>query len=105
MWEGPGQGRKLGGILIETVQVGTRRMAVVGIGLNVHAVPAEGLSHGVASVDEIQPRADAPQVLAQVALPLVQALLRFDRDGLAPFLPGYARRDLLAGQPVSTPGR
>uniref|UniRef100_UPI0009FA1D49 biotin--[acetyl-CoA-carboxylase] ligase n=1 Tax=Pelomonas sp. KK5 TaxID=1855730 RepID=UPI0009FA1D49 len=41
-----GAGRKLGGILIETVQAGAQRMAVVGIGLNVseQAAPAESAS-------------------------------------------------------------
>lgn len=104
LWEGPGQGRKLGGILVETMQVGAQRMAVVGVGLNVHPLPAEGLSQGLASVDEIDPRAQAPQVLARVALPLGKALKLFEQSGLAPFLPGYARRDVLAGQPVQLLG-
>ena len=33
--EGPGRGRKLGGVLIEVVSVGDRRLCVVGVGLNV----------------------------------------------------------------------
>ncbi|MCY7314894.1 MAG: biotin--[acetyl-CoA-carboxylase] ligase [Rubrivivax sp.] len=39
LWEGPGRGRKLGGVLIETVSVGQRRMCVVGVGLNVRPQP------------------------------------------------------------------
>ena len=102
LWEGPGRGRKLGGILIETVTVGARRLAVVGVGLNVHPQGAPGLSQGYASLDELDPRAQAPQVLATLAGPLVRALRRFEAEGLAPFLAAYAWRDVLAGQPVLT---
>ena len=58
--EGPGQGRKLGGILIETVTVGDRRMCVVGVGLNIRPQPAEGVAHGYACLQEIDPAASAP---------------------------------------------
>ena len=40
--DGPGRGRKLGGILIETVSVGHRRMCVLGVGLNVLPQAHEG---------------------------------------------------------------
>jgi len=104
LWEAPGQGRKLGGVLIETVQLGHERMAVVGVGLNLRKLPAVGLSQGYASLDEINDGSEAPEVLAHVAPPLVAALQGFERDGLAPFLPVYARRDVLAGQTVATLG-
>lgn len=104
LWEGPGRGRKLGGILIETVPVGSRRLAVVGIGLNVLPQATEGLSQGYACLQEIDAAAQAPQVLATVAPPLAQALKRFEAEGLLPFLPAYARRDVLAGQAVQTLG-
>jgi BirA family transcriptional regulator, biotin operon repressor / biotin---[acetyl-CoA-carboxylase] ligase len=101
--EGPGRGRKLGGVLIETVAVGERRMSVVGVGLNVLPQPlALDLSSGYACLQELQTDASAPETLRRVALPLVRALLRFERDGFAPFAAGFARRDLLLGQPVST---
>jgi BirA family transcriptional regulator, biotin operon repressor / biotin---[acetyl-CoA-carboxylase] ligase len=64
LWEGAGRGRKLGGILIETVAVGAHRIAVVGVGLNVRPladrsaeVPADVM--GGASVDMV---ADATAV-------------------------------------------
>lgn len=105
LWEGPGQGRKLGGILIETVAVGAARMAVVGVGLNVQPQAHEGLSQGYASVEDLTGApAHAPRVLATVAPPLVRALRRFEAEGLAPFLAAYARRDVLAGQAVQTTG-
>jgi BirA family biotin operon repressor/biotin-[acetyl-CoA-carboxylase] ligase len=101
--EGPGRGRKLGGVLIETVAVGERRMAVIGVGLNVLPQPnTQELSSGFACLQELQPEIDAPTALKRVAAPLARALKTFEREGLAPFLAGYRRRDLLVGQPVST---
>lgn len=106
--QAPAGGRKLGGILIETLPVGTQRVVVVGIGLNVHA-PADpaadaDLAHGRGCIDEIDPAVTPPAVLARVALPLVQALRRFEAAGFAPFAAAFARRDLLAGRPLRTEG-
>jgi BirA family biotin operon repressor/biotin-[acetyl-CoA-carboxylase] ligase len=42
--------------------------------------------------------------LDRIALPLVQALLRFEREGFAPLAAAYRQRDLLLGQPVHTTG-
>lgn len=100
--DGPGRGRKLGGILIETVSVGQRRMCVIGVGLNVLPQAHEGLTHGYACLQEIDPGASAPAALARVAEPLVRAVLAFQCAGFAPQVTAYARRDLLLGQPVST---
>ena len=111
--DGPARGRKLGGVLIETVSVGNSRMCVVGVGLNVTPQPlgtststspsaTEGLAHGYACLQEIDGQASAPRALALVAKPLVLALQRFERDGFAPLVAAYARRDLLRGQRVST---
>jgi BirA family transcriptional regulator, biotin operon repressor / biotin---[acetyl-CoA-carboxylase] ligase len=98
-------GAKLGGILVETVSVGRRRLCVVGIGLNVEPLPpslADGLAAGHACLRSLDPLATAPAVLARIAPPLVQALLAFERDGFAPLLARYATRDLLRGQEVTT---
>jgi len=100
--DGPGRGRKLGGILIETVSVGRRRMCVLGVGLNVLPQAHEGLTHGYACLQELDPRASAPAALACVAEPLVRAVLEFQAVGFAPLVAAYTRRDLLLGQPVST---
>jgi len=101
LMDGPGQGRKLGGILIETVTVGDHRMCVVGVGLNIRPQPAEGLAHGYACLEEIEPQASAPATLARVAEPLVRALKRFEREGFAPLVAAYSRRDLLLGREVT----
>ena len=108
LYESPGRGRKLGGVLIETVAVGPRRVAVIGVGLNVQPLPerrAQGdLTHGFASLREINTQLDAPTVLHRVALPLVRATLQFEREGFAGFARAYAPRDLLRGQPVRVLG-
>jgi BirA family biotin operon repressor/biotin-[acetyl-CoA-carboxylase] ligase len=101
----PGRGRKLGGILVETVSVGAQRMVVVGVGLNVTPLAvadAAALTHGHACVREFWPEAQAPAVLHRVALPLVRALLDFQRDGFAGCAAAWARRDLLRGLPVAS---
>jgi len=95
-------GRKLGGVLIETVPVGERRMTVVGVGLNVLPQALEDLSSGYACLQEIDPAANAPAALGAVAAPLVRALQRFERGGFAAFAEAYRARDVLAGRAVST---
>jgi BirA family transcriptional regulator, biotin operon repressor / biotin---[acetyl-CoA-carboxylase] ligase len=101
-------GRKLGGILIETVAAGAARVVVVGIGLNLAEQPplpgAEALAHGHAGLRELLPGLQAAQALQRVAVPLAHALETFATQGLAPWAAAYARRDLLAGQPVRTLG-
>jgi BirA family biotin operon repressor/biotin-[acetyl-CoA-carboxylase] ligase len=102
---GAGTGRKLGGVLIETVAVGKQRMVVVGVGLNIAALTAQqqrGLSSGFACLQELDPAASAPSALHRVALPVVKALLQFEREGFAGFSQAYARRDLLRGLRVLT---
>ena len=101
--DGPGRGRKMVGILIETVAVGERRMAVIGVGVNVlpQQHPQE-LGTGYGYLQELQPGIDPPGALRRVALPLAQALRRFERDGLAPFVDAFRRRDLLLGQAITT---
>lgn len=101
--DSPGRGRKLGGVLIETVAVGARRMAVVGVGINV--LPLEtpaGFDTGYACLSELDAQATAPGALHRIAVPLAEALKRFEAEGLAPFVAAWRRRDLLQGQVVRT---
>lgn len=99
-----GSGRKLGGILIETLAVGSRRLVVVGVGLNIAAhSPTVPLESGCAWLGELHPTLDAPGALHRVARPLVRALLRFQEHGFdAALRARYARRDLLRGRAVTT---
>jgi BirA family biotin operon repressor/biotin-[acetyl-CoA-carboxylase] ligase len=89
-------------VLIETVAAGSQRLVVVGIGLNVLPFDGDDTSTGFASLSELDPAASAPQVLARVALPLVQALRQFECEGYGAFAARFAARDLLYGRAVRT---
>ncbi len=103
-------GGKLGGILIETVQVGALRLAVVGVGLNLRPPPAApddpgtgpAPGWGQAGLQALHPRLDAPTALARVAAPLLQAVLAFEQAGFAPLRQRFAARDVLLGRAVTT---
>ncbi len=105
-------GRKLGGILIETVAAGEQRMVVVGVGLNIKELPGllgEGaplgqkspFSTGFAALTELQPELTAPTVLALIVPALAQALLNFSYSGFAAWHPAFERRDLTVGRAVT----
>jgi len=102
---GIASGRKLGGVLIETLAADSRRLAVIGIGLNIESMPEPlplELQDRLACLRELDPQATAPATLARVALPLVQALRTFEREGFAAFAERYAALDLLLGEVVAT---
>lgn len=93
-------GRKLGGILIETVAVGALRYAVIGVGINIDPPSAQDLRTPPAALRELLPATDAAQALGCIALPLVQTVLRFASEGFGPLRLAYHARDLLYGQEV-----
>ena len=97
-------GRKLGGILIETVSSGGQRLVVIGVGLNVLplSISSAEASTGFACLQELQTGIGAPEVLACVALPLVDALHRFERSGFAAFADAFAARDVLFQRAITT---
>lgn len=108
-----GSGRKLGGILVETVAgPDGRRLALIGIGLNVAADAADAAdaaadgasrySQGRAALSELLPGCTPATLLQRVAAPLLQALQRFESAGFAPLRPAYARRDVLLGRALTT---
>ena len=100
-----GLGRKLAGILVETAPLGPRRVAVIGIGINIHApVAMAETATPAASLDELDPAATATTTLARIAPPLFAALRVFDADGLAPFAARFAARDVLRGRRVAGSG-
>lgn len=101
-------GRKLGGILVETASFATGpqtasqpRYVVIGIGLNVLPVLAPDLTNTPACLRELDAALSAPRALQRITAPLVQALLGFAEHGFAPFQPRFARRDVLAGRAVT----
>lgn len=71
---------------------GTLRISAQVLDQVLDQVPAHGPMHGPA------------QVLARLAPPLLQALRRFEDEGLRPFLPAFDRRDLLRGRRVAADG-
>jgi BirA family transcriptional regulator, biotin operon repressor / biotin---[acetyl-CoA-carboxylase] ligase len=98
-------GRKIGGVLIETLAAGARRMAVIGVGINIAPVAAQlpaGQTDRVGCLREIDPEATAPGTLARIAAPLVQALKTFERDGFAAFGARFAALDALRDAAIVT---
>ena len=94
------QGRKLGGILIETASVGDARYAVIGIGINLVAPAADGLRTPPAGLQELLPDMDAAALLGRIAAPLVRNLARFEQQGFAPLREDFNTRDALRDQEV-----
>ena len=99
-------GVKVGGILIETVQVDSQRWVVIGVGLNLAAqppgAPSVALSWGYGGLQTLNPAFTAPSVLALLAPGLLQAVLAFEQAGFGPSQAGFARRDVLTGRQVTT---
>ncbi|MEN5116676.1 bifunctional biotin--[acetyl-CoA-carboxylase] ligase/biotin operon repressor BirA [Luteimonas sp. TWI662] len=96
--------RKLGGVLVEGggEHAGPVR-AVLGIGINVRMPAADAARIDqpwidLATLAPALPSRDA--VAAAVIGAWIPALARFDRDGLAAFLPAFAAVDALAGRAV-----
>ena len=75
---------------------------MVGVGLNVLplSLAQSQAATGFACLQEVDPEASAPQVLARIVLPLVEALQRFEREGFAAFADRFAARDVLRGRAV-----
>ncbi len=104
LWLGaPGEGgRKLGGLLIETVAAGSQRLAVIGVGINIEPFAADAVTTGFACAQELDPAITAPALMARVALPLVQAMHLFSEAGFGAFEARFAAHDLLVGKTVTT---
>lgn len=97
LWIKDSSQRKLGGILIEAISVGTSRVAVIGVGLNV-----QPLGQSVGSLSEFHPDPTAPWALGKVLPVLVQRLLRFEQHGFAEAVAAFAQRDILRGRTLTT---
>lgn len=94
------RGRKLGGILIETVSVADVRYAVIGVGINIDLPAATDLRTPPACLRELLPDTQAADVLGRVVLPLVRQVQQFAREGFAPLRQAFHARDLLYGTEV-----
>lgn len=113
------QDRKLGGILVETANLGDERYAVIGVGLNLRTpllpaappagdaptdanlspppVPPVGLYELLGHPNDPP---DAGDVLLQCIPPLMRDLRLFEASGFAAFAARFAQRDALYGRPV-----
>jgi BirA family transcriptional regulator, biotin operon repressor / biotin---[acetyl-CoA-carboxylase] ligase len=97
------QGRKLGGILVETASAGALRYAVVGVGVNIMLpVSDTNLATPAAALREVSPAATPASALQAVAQPLIDALQLFEAQGFAAFAKRFAARDALLGREVHT---
>ena len=108
LWLGGAAGEsKLGGILVETASfvapnaTASARYVVVGIGLNVLARDAVGLSIPAGCLQEVDALLDAPSALARIAAPLVGMLQLFEAYGFEPMQPRFAIRDVLQDRLVT----
>ena len=96
--------RKLAGILIETANLGAAgagRYVVIGVGLNIQAPTAQGLSTVPMGLTELLPAVDAAQALGRIAAPLVRTVQMFEARGFAPFQVAFNACDALAQVPVT----
>ena len=116
---------KLGGILLETqalpeaaaadlaasagLHKGAARWLVIGLGLNLQGqpsgdlrAPATDLANSLGPSTAAALLADVPGLCARLVLAILQAVLRFERTGFAPFAPAFGQRDVLLGQRIAT---
>lgn len=93
-------GRKLGGILIETVHQGAQRQVVIGVGLNIQTPQVQGATVAPVGLAEAAAGLSAPDALALLVLPLLRAVKAFEGLGFAPFQARFAARDALRGQRI-----
>ena len=95
-------GRKLGGVLVELQQSGSRVGAVIGIGLNLERpLACAPMDPQVAALAEALPeRPDAVEVLASILLRLAIRFDRFAVEGFVGQREDWQLRNGLAGQPV-----
>jgi BirA family biotin operon repressor/biotin-[acetyl-CoA-carboxylase] ligase len=100
--------RKLVGILIETAMPqgaqaavpAPPRYVVIGIGINIGPRDGDGMRTPPAWLRQWRPDARAPEVLAELAAPLVRSVQGFEARGFAPFAERFAARDALRGREV-----
>jgi len=94
-------GRKFGGILVETLGLGSRRVAVIGVGLNTQ--PPRYAPDPVAALSELDPGWAEPLNVFEIAASAVlRGVARFEQHGFAPLRSDYEARDLLRGRTVTT---
>ncbi len=99
------QRRKLAGLLLEVAgEAHGPAHVVVGVGVNTHLEPEQGaaITRPWVDLDQVLGRGAYSRnaLAAGVAEALVQAMDRFGREGLTPFLDDWERYDLYRGEQV-----
>lgn len=95
-------GRKLGGILIETATVQDGVWAVIGIGLNLALPDSLEAQIGQPVADSRWlAQVDRNQLIAVMLNKLSEVLVKFGNEGFAPFIDEWNRQHAHAGKPVS----
>ena len=99
-------GRKVAGILVEASIRGDRvESLVAGVGLNVHTrtfpVDLAARATSLALLGAPAPALDRTALAAAVVTGLVEALARYEREGLVPFAAELRARDALLGAGVT----
>ncbi|MFZ9573775.1 MAG: biotin--[acetyl-CoA-carboxylase] ligase [Limnohabitans sp.] len=107
LWCDTGTGpHKLGGILIETATVPdastglTGRYAVIGVGLNVRTPVGVDSTIPPLGLMALNAEVRAPALLRELMPGLLRTVLDFNREGFAPLLSRFARRDWLLDQAI-----
>lgn len=93
-------GRKLGGILIETVSARPGTWAIIGIGINVHPNAERDAAAGTETASLAASDVDRTALLASLADGLAEGLPLFDAQGLSPFVPRWQALHAYAGEAV-----
>lgn len=93
-------GRKLGGILIETVSTRPGTWAIIGIGINVHPNAERDAAAGTETASLAPGGVDRNALLASLADALTEGLPLFDAQGLTPFVPRWQALHAYAGEAV-----
>ena len=101
---GTGGERKLAGVLIETASWEGTRYVVIGVGINIRAMPVPQDREGAVPPGHLQLLSqllDAPSALLHVVPPLVKTVQAFSEFGFEPFQARFALRDALANREVA----
>jgi BirA family biotin operon repressor/biotin-[acetyl-CoA-carboxylase] ligase len=94
---------KLGGCLVELRPDGAARLAVIGVGLNVHlsgAPGVEAIDQAWVDLDALVSGISRSRVAGRMLGALVEAVQRFEHRGFEPFRAAWSARDVLAGREV-----
>jgi BirA family biotin operon repressor/biotin-[acetyl-CoA-carboxylase] ligase len=103
LWIG---GKKLAGILIETVAmpVAAARYVVVGIGINLEAPasdPTIAMKTMPCGLRDVLPEITTDATTLRILQPLLDTLSHFEQHGWKPYAQRFAARDALQGLPVA----